>query len=117
MSKLFKLQIIYPDGATIPFEGKSPFERELVASCVRAIVSESVAAVRTTLDEHKKAIMEKGVGFLRTEAHVSADIDAALQTSIPKALYAVLPDAVAKAMHDVLHDLKRETTKLIALKD
>jgi hypothetical protein len=64
MSKpLFALQLVYPDGTPLTFEAGSRFERDFVQSIV-------------------DAIMAKGVGFFKTEAHVRADIEAGIKEAI-----------------------------------
>lgn len=64
MSKpLFKLQLVYPDGTPLTFEAGSRFERDLVEEIVRKVMS-------------------KGVGFLKTEAHVRKDIEEGIKEAI-----------------------------------
>ena len=62
---MFLLQIVYPDGSMIrgPAGQSNAFERDLIAIC-------------------KAAILDKGVGLLRTEAQVAAAIEAGMAEAI-----------------------------------
>ncbi len=60
---VFKLQIVYVDGTAIPFHAGSSFERDLVQVC-------------------KRAILAKGVGLWKTEAHVAKDIEDGIAEAI-----------------------------------
>jgi len=60
---VFKLQLVYPDGTALTFEAGTRFERDLVESI-------------------KTAIMERGVGFWRTEAHVEKDVVEGIRAAI-----------------------------------
>lgn len=94
---VFKLQLVTPEGHPLTFVAGGTFERELVA--------EIAAAVVTGIPALKAAILAKGVGIARTEAHVAADIETALNE--------VLPGLVRTAVNDVLYGLKAETLKLV----
>jgi hypothetical protein len=71
---VFKLQIVHPDGTPITFPAGGVFERDLIAAVTDAVV-------------------RRGVGVFRTEAHVRA--------------------AVADGMQEVLVGLKRQTRGLL----
>lgn len=98
MSAVFKLQIVTPDGKPLStFEGAGSFERELIAEVAQRVADRTPDLV--------EAIAARGVGFARTEAHVRADIEAALAEQLPL--------VVKAAMDDVLYGLKRETLKVV----
>lgn len=54
--EMFKLQLVFPDGSKLPFSAGGQFERDLVESI-------------------KKAVIAKGVGLWKSEAHVAQDIE------------------------------------------
>jgi hypothetical protein len=94
---MFKLQIVTPEGEPITFAAGSNFERALVEDIVGAL-TESIPAL-------KVAVLSRGVGFTKTQAHVAADIEAALKE--------VLPGIARTHVRDLLYSLKAETLKLI----
>lgn len=57
---VFLLAIVKPDGSQVTLPGGGPLERELIESCVRAIVS-------------------RGVGVFRTEAQVERAVRAGIE--------------------------------------
>lgn len=71
---VFLLQIVKPDGSVVQLPGGGKLERDLVAACTDAIVS-------------------KGVGVFKTEAHVKA--------------------AIAAGMAEAIRDLKWETISVV----
>ena len=71
---VFRLKLVYPDGEELLFDGGSAFERELVRVC-------------------REAIVKRGVGMLRSEAHVAT--------------------AIQEGMVEALLSLKRESLKVI----
>lgn len=93
----FKLQLVTPDGKAVTFAAGGQFERDMVADIVVALMA--------TIPALKAAILAEGVGIARTEAHVAADIETALND--------VLPSLVATAVNDVLYALKTESLKLV----
>lgn len=44
---VYKLQLVYPDGAALTFEAGSRFERSLIEACSDAIVAQGVGVFRT----------------------------------------------------------------------
>ncbi len=60
---MFKLQLVYPDGETIRFNGGGQFEMDLVEACTQAIV-------------------KRGVGVFRTEAHVRQAITEGIEEAV-----------------------------------
>lgn len=60
---VFRLKLVYADGSELVFEGGGVFERDLIRAC-------------------REAIVKRGVGFGRTEAHVSKDIDDGITEAI-----------------------------------
>jgi len=98
MDPVFKLKLCYPDGKALVFKGDSTFERNLVNSITGAVTNTVAPALVT-------AIMSRGVGFWRTEAHVKLDIENALAD--------VLARTVDEAVKKVLFDLKAESVKAL----
>lgn len=94
---VFKLQVVTPEGEAITFSAGGNFERALVEDIVEALTA-SIPAL-------KAAIVARGVGFTKTQAHVATDIEAALQE--------VLPDIARSHVRGLLYNLKAETLKLI----
>ena len=94
MRPVFKLQIVFPDGEPLTFEGASAFERNLVLACQQAVVT---AAVPLCVE----AVMDRGVGLFRSAKHVRADVQAGLQEA--------LGPAVHQAIEAMLYDLKAQT--------
>lgn len=66
---MFLLQIVTPDGMVVRFPGGGPLEREFVDTCVATIVA-------------------KGVGALKSQATVAANI----RDGITEAIYALKAD-------------------------
>ena len=95
---VFKLQIVLPDGKPITFAAAGQFERDLVESLVSEIVARCIQPIRD-------AIVTKGVGVFRTQAHVSKDIDEALKESLGK--------EVERAIKAMLYNLKAETLTIV----
>lgn len=60
---MFKLQIVNAEGVIARFPGGGELEREFVNACVTAILA-------------------KGVGLMRTEAHVAEDIRTGITDTI-----------------------------------
>ncbi len=60
---VFRLQIVYPDGSNLMFDGGSAFERDLIRSC-------------------RESIMKRGVGVLRTEKQVAKAITEGMTEAI-----------------------------------
>jgi hypothetical protein len=60
---VFRLKLVYADGGELMFDGGGAFERDLIRVC-------------------REAIVKRGVGFTKTEAHVAKDIDAGLTEAI-----------------------------------
>jgi hypothetical protein len=60
---MFLLQIVYPDGAVVRLPAGGKLELQLI-------------------DELTAAIVDRGVGFLKTEAHVEADIRDGLKSGL-----------------------------------
>lgn len=52
---VFRLKLVYADGSELLFDGGGVFERDLISAC-------------------QEAVIRRGVGFGRTEAHVAQDI-------------------------------------------
>jgi hypothetical protein len=94
---VFKLQIVTPEGEPLTFAAGGNFECALVDDIVTAL-TKSIPALQA-------AIVARGVGFTKTQAHVAADIEAALQE--------VLPDIARAHVRDLLYRLKAETLKLV----
>lgn len=93
----FKLQIVTPEGVPLTFAAGGNFER--------ALVEDIVAALTASIPALQGAIVARGVGFMKTQSHVAADIEAALQE--------VLPDIARAHVRDLLYNLKAETLKLV----
>lgn len=96
MAPVFKLKIVYPDGAALVFKGAGSFERNMV----EAITSEITKTATSALQEN---IMARGVGWGRTAAHVAKDIEDAVRE--------ILPTLVREGTRAALLDLKRETVR------
>jgi hypothetical protein len=72
---MFKLQIVYPDGTPVRFSAGEAVEMDLR----KAI---------------KDAILKRGVGFWRTEAHVATDIEAGIAEALDKFKAQAVPGVV-----------------------
>lgn len=72
--RVFLLQIAFPDGAVVQLPAGGALERDLVATCTAAIVG-------------------KGVGWFKSEAHVRA--------------------AISAGISEALTDLKRESVQAV----
>jgi hypothetical protein len=105
---VFLLQIV---DATSPWEvvripAGGTLERDLTSAIAREILQVSGPALR---DHVRDAILARGVGLFRTEAHVSADIDAALH-ALPTSQIEAL---VTTAISGVFSALKRESVRAL----
>ena len=96
---VFRLQIVHADGSGVRFDGGSAFERDLVAALCHEILEE-----RDLVGTCRNEIVKRGVGFLRTEKHVSKDIEDGIK--------AVVTYGIEEGIRAVLLSLKRETLKI-----
>lgn len=71
---VFRLKLVYADGSELVFDGGGAFERDLRRVC-------------------REAIVKRGVGFFRTEAHVAKDIE--------------------DGIHEAIMSLKRESLRVL----
>lgn len=71
---VFRLKLVYPDGSELVFDGGGAFEREIITVC-------------------REAVMKRGVGMWRTEAHVSR--------------------AITEGIAEALMSLKRESLRVL----
>ena len=79
---LFRLQIVDGKGVIATLPGGGSLERDLIAMCTDAILSHGAGEIGATcalalregldtaIDQCVAAIVSRGVGFLKTEAHV-----------------------------------------------
>ena len=87
---VFRLQIVHADGSGVQFDGGGPFERDLIAACRDEILA---CFVQTDEKQHasrdiklitacRDEILSRGVGFWRTEKHVSQDIEEGIKAAL-----------------------------------
>ncbi len=108
---MFQLQIVDREGVVARLPGGGPLERALVEAFTTAIVDRLKAANGPLTNDAVAAIVSKGVGLFRTEAHVAADIRAGL-SEVFGAQNSDFSAAVHAGITTVIRDLKRETVAI-----
>lgn len=116
---VFLLQIADGNGAVAQLPAGGALEVDLIA-IFRAAISEDLAKVGVThqqqIDRLTEAIIAKGVGFFRTEAHVEQDIREALSevvTSVDSGLH--IDAAIGRAIHRAILSLKEQSRFALAV--
>ena len=86
---MYYLQIVDETGEVVRFRAGGPVELDLCQALTAALVNETVAgtlgpavAQRRLIDLAKQAILAQGVGFWRTEAHVTQAIEVGLRAAL-----------------------------------
>lgn len=120
---LFKLQIVDRDGCVVQLPAGGSLEADLIATCTAAVLARGMedalggpALQRAFLAAAVDAILIKGVGLWKTEAHVKRDIEAGLSETLTRFLLlterAVGP-IVANGLQDAIQRLKSETRRVV----
>ncbi len=105
---MFRLQIVDREGVVARLPGGGLLERALVESFAQAIVDTLRAADGDLTEAAVRAIVAKGVGVFRTEAHVAEDIRAGL-AEVFGSKNSDFSAAVSAGITAVIRDLKRQT--------
>lgn len=90
---MYLLQIVTPDGTVLRFHAGEHVELDLRKALRDAIVKQ------LDLGALRDAVLARGVGLFKTEAHVAADLDAVIGAA-QLTLNSDLDAAITKALED-----------------
>ena len=111
---LFLLQIVdAEDGTVIRLPAGGTLELNLVTALATAFITRSVRLDRDVIASAQSAIVKRGVGLFRTEAHVRTAIEEGMREVLGLVQAGAVPieekAAIEASVRDVLSVLKKQT--------
>ena len=109
---LFLLQIVDAEtGMVVRLPAGGVLEQDLVSALTAALMARSVRVDEEVIAACQAAIVARGVGLFRTEAHVRGDIEAGLRDVFGRVVAGTLPltasATIAASVRDVLSLVKK----------
>ena len=114
----FLLQIVETEtGAVVQMPAGGPLELDLVRALAQALGTRGVRLDQDLVAACRAAILARGVGLFRTQAHVAADIDAGLYEVFARvhagSLPIAAPAALEASVRAVLSRLKKQLRSVV----